>query len=46
MGPFFATYLIKATGNNASPAFYLMGMIFIALISIISLPESYNKPLK
>lgn len=46
MGPFFATYLIKATGNNASPAFYLIGMIIIALISISLLPESYNKPLK
>ncbi len=46
MGPFFATYLIKETGNNASPAFYLIGMIIIALISISLLPESYNKPLK
>ena len=46
MGPFFATYLIKLTGNNSSPAFYLVGMIIIALISIALLPESYNKPLK
>ncbi len=46
MGPFFATYLIRVTGNNSSPAFYLIGMIIIALISISLLPESYNKPLK
>jgi MHS family proline/betaine transporter-like MFS transporter len=46
MGPFFATYIIKQTGNNASPAFYLIGMVIISLIAIASLPETYDKPLK
>jgi len=46
MGPFFATYLISLTGNNSSPAFYLIGMVAISLASIASLPETYNKPLK
>jgi LPXTG-motif cell wall-anchored protein len=46
MGPFFATYLIRETGSKSSPAFYLIGMILIALVSIALLPESYNKPLK
>ena len=46
MGPFFATYLIKATGSNSSPAFYVAGMAIIGLIAIASLPETYDKPLK
>jgi MHS family proline/betaine transporter-like MFS transporter len=46
MGPFFSTYIIKQTGSSSSPAFYLIGMVIIALIAIASLPETYNKPLK
>jgi MHS family proline/betaine transporter-like MFS transporter len=46
MGPFFSTYLIRETGNNASPSFYLMGMIVVSIVAILSLPETYNKPLK
>ena len=46
MAPFFATYLITVTGNNSSPAFYLIAMVIIALVAILSLPETYNKPLK
>jgi MHS family proline/betaine transporter-like MFS transporter len=46
MGPFFATYLIKTTGSNSSPAFYVIGLIIISLVAIVSLPETYNKPLK
>jgi MHS family proline/betaine transporter-like MFS transporter len=46
MGPFFATYLIRFTGKNSSPAFYVMALVAISLVSFISLPETYNKPLK
>lgn len=46
MGPFFATYIIKVTGSNSSPAFYVIGLIIISLVTILTLPETYNKPLK
>jgi len=46
MAPFFAMSLVRMTGNNSSPAFYLMGAIVVSIITIISLPESYDKPLK
>ena len=46
MAPFFAMSLVRMTGNNSSPAFYLMGAIVVSIITIASLPESYDKPLK
>ena len=46
MGPFFATYIIKVTGSTSSPAFYVIGLVIVSLITIITLPETYNKPLK
>lgn len=46
MAPFFATYLIRLTGSNTSPAFYLMGAILVSIITIATIPESYDKPLK
>jgi MHS family proline/betaine transporter-like MFS transporter len=46
MGPFFATYLIRITGSNSSPAFYVIGLVIISLIAIVSLPETYDKPLE
>jgi MHS family proline/betaine transporter-like MFS transporter len=46
MGPFFATYIIKATGNIASPAFYLIGLVIFTLVAVATLPETYNKPLQ
>ncbi|MDR3560548.1 MAG: MFS transporter [Negativicutes bacterium] len=46
MAPFFATYLIRLTGSNTSPAFYLMGAIVVSIITIATIPESYDKPLK
>ena len=46
MAPFFAMSLVKMTGNNSSPAFYLMGCIVVSIITIATVPESYDKPLK
>jgi MHS family proline/betaine transporter-like MFS transporter len=46
MAPFIATYLIKVTGNNVAPAFYVVAAAIISGISILTLPETYNKPLK
>ncbi|GAF25323.1 permeases of the major facilitator superfamily [Moorella thermoacetica Y72] len=45
MGPFFATYIIKVTGNISSPAYYLIGLVIFTLIAVATLPETYNKPL-
>jgi len=46
MAPFIATYLIKVTGNNVAPAFYVVIAAIVSGIAILTLPETYNKPLK
>ena len=46
MGPFFASYIIRATGNNLSPAFYVMCLMMVSFVTVLTIPESYNKPLK
>jgi len=44
--PLIATYLIKETGNLASPSFYLMFAAIIAFIAGLKLEETAAKPLK
>jgi len=44
--PLIATYLIKETGNLASPSFYLMFAAAIAFIAGVKLEETASKPLK
>jgi hypothetical protein len=34
------------TGNNVAPAFYVVIAAIISGIAILTLPETYNKPLK
>jgi MHS family proline/betaine transporter-like MFS transporter len=46
MGPFYCTYLVRVTHNSASPAFYLIAAICVSAITIASLPETYDKPLR
>ena len=46
MAPFIATYLIKVTGNNVAPAFYVVIAAIVSGIATLTLPETYNKPLK
>lgn len=43
--PYIITYLISMTGNKFMPAFYLMGAAIIALIPILLIPETANRPL-
>ncbi len=44
--PLIATYLIKATGNINSPAFYLIFAATIAFLAGITLKETAKEPLK
>ena len=44
--PLIATYLIKETGNLASPAFYLIFAAAVAFLAGITLKETANKPLE
>ncbi|MHB1404346.1 MAG: MFS transporter [Desulfitobacteriaceae bacterium] len=46
MAPFIATYLVAATKNNLSPSFYVIGAAIVSFIAILTLPETYDKPLK
>jgi MHS family proline/betaine transporter-like MFS transporter len=46
MGPFYCAYLVKLTHNSASPSFYMMAAIIVSLITIASLPETFDKPLR
>ncbi|MCP3717550.1 MFS transporter [Paraburkholderia sp. CNPSo 3281] len=38
--PLVATWLIESTGNNISPAFYLIAVSLLALVGGMSLPET------
>jgi len=38
--PLVATWLIESTGNNVSPAFYLIAVSLLALVGGMSLPET------
>ena len=40
--PLVATLLIKITGNNLAPAFYLMGASLLILVVLARLPETYR----
>ncbi|WP_032497195.1 MFS transporter, partial [Hydrogenivirga sp. 128-5-R1-1] len=44
--PLIATYLIKETGNLASPAFYLIFAASVAFFAGLTLKETANKPLE
>jgi MHS family proline/betaine transporter-like MFS transporter len=43
--PLVATWLIDATGNRMSPAFYLIAIAIMAMIGGMVLPESSKRPL-
>ena len=46
MTPFIATYLVSITNNNLAPSFYVIGATVITLLTLFTLEETYNKPLK
>lgn len=43
---FVATYLISATGNPASPAFYIIGAAVLSLVTILTVPETARTSLR
>lgn len=43
--PYIITYLIAETGDKQVPALYLMGAAVIALVPILLIPETANRPL-
>lgn len=43
--PFIATWLITATGNNLSPAIYLLAISIMALVTASRLPETSKRSL-
>ncbi|MEM8681117.1 MAG: MFS transporter [Planctomycetota bacterium] len=43
--PMMATWLISRTGNDLSPAFYMMGMATLSLIAILRLGETRHSEL-
>lgn len=43
--PFIATWLIASTGNNLSPAIYLVAVCIMAFIACSKLPETSKKSL-
>jgi MHS family proline/betaine transporter-like MFS transporter len=43
--PLVATLLIKITGDNAAPAFYLIAASALILIVLARLPETYRADL-
>ena len=46
MAPFIATYLVATTKNNLSPAYYVIGGAVVTFLTILTLPETYDKPLR
>ena len=40
--PLLATLLIKITGDNLAPAFYLMGASLLILVVLARIPETYR----
>ena len=46
MGPFYCAYLVRLTHNSAAPSFYMMAAITVSIITIASLPETFDKPLR
>lgn len=44
--PFIATWLVKVTGSNMAPAWYLVGISVFALIGMIAAKERSHAPLR
>lgn len=44
--PTIATYLIQQTGNPLAPSFYVIATAVVSLIVMISIKETYDKPLR
>lgn len=43
--PYVATWLLDTTGNNQSPAFFLMAAALISLLALLPIKETAGKPL-
>lgn len=46
MAPFINTFLISVTKSNISPAYYVIGAAVVSFIVMLSIEETFNKPLK
>jgi len=44
--PLVATFLIKKSGSNMAPSFYLIFCALISLIALLKLRETYRDPLE
>jgi len=44
--PFIATWLIKVTGNNLSPAYYLMAAAVVTFVVVLRIRETAFSPLR
>lgn len=44
--PWFSVWLITATGNKFSPAFYIMGAALITFLTVLRAKETAGKPLR
>jgi MHS family proline/betaine transporter-like MFS transporter len=44
--PFIATWLIRATGNNLAPAFYLMAAALVTFVVVLRIRETAFEPLR
>jgi MHS family proline/betaine transporter-like MFS transporter len=44
--PMVATYLIEATHDNLAPAYYIMAVAAISLVTILGMKETAHQPLK
>jgi MHS family proline/betaine transporter-like MFS transporter len=43
--PYFATWLVEATGDTLSPAYYLIAASIVSLVAVVSIPEAARKTL-
>ena len=46
VAPYIATWLMGTTGNNASPAFFIILTAVLSLVTVISMKETAHKPLR
>jgi len=44
--PWFSVWLIGATGDRFSPAYYVMGAALITFLTVLKAKETAGKPLK
>ncbi|WP_299055803.1 MFS transporter [uncultured Nocardioides sp.] len=43
--PYIAAQLVQSTGNSMAPAFWVMGVVVIGIVTVLTLRETSRKPL-